>query len=449
MIAKLKEIKNNRWVKFGVVTVLYLLWFVVWTENLLWGLGVIVIYDIYITRYIDKIYLNRYRALKEKSAPFRHVMEWVEALLFAVVVVVPLKIYFFGMYVIPSSSMEQTLMVGDYIYVSKLHYGPKMPNTPLSFPFVQNTMPLTQDTPSYLEWMHWPYKRLAGLDTIKRNDVVVFNFPAGDTVATIEPTANYHDIVRAIGHDAIARQSPIVYRPIDKRENYIKRCVAIAGDSLMVRDGAVYINGVAQQSLPGVQYRYIVSVSEPLTPKVFETLRINPSDMSYNQSMGRYLISLTDEGLAQIKQLANVTEVVRYLNYQPSDATFPHDTELYPWTEDFFGPIWIPRAGVTVPLTLETLPLYERIIRNYEGNTLEIKGDQILVNGEPVEGYTFKMNYYFMMGDNRHNSLDSRFWGFVPEDHVEGRASFVWLSITEGESIFTGMRWSRMFRSIN
>lgn len=449
MIEKLKAIKDNRWVKFGVVTTLYLLWFVVWTQNLLWGLGVILIYDICITKYIDKIYLSKYRDLKTKSTVFRKIMEWIEALLFAVIVVVPLKLYFFGVYVIPSSSMEQTLMVGDYIYVSKVHYGPKMPNTPLSFPFVQNTMPLTQDVPSYLEWIKWPYKRIAGFDTVKRNDVVVFNFPAGDTVATIEPTANYHDIVRAIGHEEIARQSPIIYRPVDKRENYIKRCVAVAGDSLMVKDGVVYVNGKEQEGFPGIQYRYLISTSEPLGAKVFEDLHINPEDMSYSQTTNRYVISLTDKGVDVIKSIPSVTEVVRYLNYQPTDATFPHNTALYPWTDDFYGPIWIPRAGVTVPLTLENLPLYERIIKNYEGNSLEVRDGKILINGSAVEGYTFQMNYYFMMGDNRHNSLDSRFWGFVPDDHIEGRASFIWLSITQGKNIFSGMRWDRIFNSIN
>ena len=268
VIEKIRSVWANKWVKFSVVSLLYILWFVVWTRNLWWLLGVAVIYDLYISRYIDRLWLNRYRAYKKEHKLFRKTMEWVEALLFAVVVVVPLKIYFFGMYVIPSSSMEQTLLTGDYIFVSKLHYGPKMPNTPISFPFVQNTLPLTKTTPSFVDWIQWPYKRLAGRDVVRNDDVVVFNFPEGDTVAlgTIQipneygqpipmdvSTSSYYELVRSLGRERVYKDLKVVYRPVDKRENYIKRCVAVAGDTLQVVDGNVYVNGQPQKEVTGVQ----------------------------------------------------------------------------------------------------------------------------------------------------------------------------------------------------
>lgn len=466
MIEKIKAVWGNKWVKFSVVSLVYVLWFVIWTRNPLWLLGVVVIYDIYISKFINRIWLNRYRACKKDHKGFRKAMEWVEALLFAVVVVVPLKIYFFGMFVIPSSSMEQTLLVGDYIYVSKLHYGPKMPNTPLSFPFVQNTLPLTKDTPSYLRWIEYPYKRLAGFDVVKNDDVVVFNFPEGDTAAvgsirrmdaygqpvvTDVSTTSYYDLVRSLGREEVYRNLKVMYRPVDKRENYIKRCVAVAGDTVQVRDGDVFINGVAQRDIPGVQYLYMVTVTTPLGHKVFEKLGANQEEVGYDPESGRYNLPLTAEGVELLRSLPEVTEVVRYVNRIPNDAIFPHDADLYPWTEDVFGPLWVPKAGVTVPLTLENLPLYERIIRNYEGNSLAVDyaDSSIYINGSLSTNYTFNMDYYFMMGDNRHNSADSRFWGFVPIDHIEGRASFIWLSVMPGKSIFNGIRWNRLFQSIN
>ncbi|WP_297829185.1 signal peptidase I [uncultured Rikenella sp.] len=464
-IEKLRAIWGNKWVKFSIVSLIYILWFVVWTRNLWWLLGVAVIYDLYITRFIDRIWLNRYRAYKKGHKGFRHVMEWVEALLFAVIVVVPLKTYFFGMYVIPSSSMEQTLLVGDYIFVDKTYYGPKMPNTPLSFPFVQNTLPLTKTTPSYVDWIQWPYKRLAGRGAVKRDDVVVFNFPEGDTVAlgtvtvadeygrsmeTDVSTTSYYDLVRMLGRDQVYDELEVRYRPVDKRENYIKRCVALAGDTIQVIDGDVYINGQAQRSIPGVQHLYMVHVTTPIGSKIFERLGVDREEIGYQAEAGRYTLPLTAEGVEVLQGLPEVTSVTRFINRIPNEAIFPHNTDLYPWTEDQFGPLWVPQAGVTVPLTVENLPLYERIIRNYEGNDLVVdEADSLIyINGSPAKDYTFQMDYYFMMGDNRHNSADSRFWGFVPVDHIEGKASFVWLSITPGKNIFTGVRWDRMFRRI-
>lgn len=448
---KLREIWANRKVRFGVVSTIYLLWFVVWTANLWWALGLILIYDYYFTRYIDKIYLNRYRRFKANNKTAKIVLEWGEALLYAVVVVVPLKLYFFGMYVIPTPSMESTLLVGDYLFVSKLNYGPKMANTPVSFPFVQHTLPFTQDTPSWLDWIDCDYKRLAGFSEIKNNDVVVFNFPAGDTVALFQPNSTYYDLVRNYGWQEINNRSKVIYRPIDKRENYIKRCVALAGDSLAVRDGIVYVNGKQQQEIPGLQFWYVVKTNgQKLGTLIFDKLQINKEEVQDYSAENYYVIPMTKDMSLQMSQLPEVSSVERYVNYgRPTDATFPHRPHLYPWTEDNYGTIWIPKAGVTVPLTIDNLPLYERIIKNYELNDLQVNDSTILINGEVCTSYTFKMDYYFMMGDNRHNSLDSRYWGFVPIDHIEGKASFVWLSIKPNTSIFTGIRWDRMFRWIN
>lgn len=463
-----QKIWGNRWVRFGVVSVLYILWFVVWTRNLWWLLGVVVIYDIYIGKRMDRLFLNRYRDFKANHARFRKTAEWVEALLFAIVVVVPLKLYFFGMYVIPSSSMEHTLLTGDYIFVSKVHYGPKMPNTPISFPFVQNIMPFTKTVSSYVDWFESPYKRLRGFDTVRNHDVVVFNFPEGDTVAlgtldvtdeygrTIETdvsTTDYYELVRAMGRDEVYGRLKVVYRPVDKRENYIKRCIAVAGQTVQIKEGRVFVNGrSSRDDIPGLQYLYLVNVSGPIgRNKTFERLEINEEEVGYNPEAKRYTMPLTERGVKQIKKLPEVKQVMRYINRVPNESIFPHDPRRYPWTEDNFGPLWVPRRGATVELTEENLPLYERIIRNYEGNRLRVdeSNGNIYINDSLATDYTFRMNYYFMMGDNRHNSADSRFWGFVPEDHIEGKASFVWLSIAPGKNLFNGIRWNRMFRKID
>lgn len=391
---KIKELWHNKKIRFTVVSIIYLLWFVVWTENLWWLLGLPVIYDYYFSRYMDKIFLNKYRQFKNKNKVLKVTLEWIEALLYAVIVVVPLKLYFFGLYVIPSASMENTLMIGDYIYVNRLAYGPKMPITPISFPFVQHTLPFTENTPSYVDWVQFKAKRLKGFTTPKAGDVIVFNFPAGDTIALIDPISSYYDLVRVYGREQVLEKSEIIYRPVDKRENYIKRCVAIAGDSLKVVNDTVWVNGLQQ---------------------------VSPASM-----------------------------IVEPLGDIPvTDAVFPHVPQLYPWTHKNYGPIWIPKAGITVDLNLGNLPLYEKIIRNYECNQLEVINSEIFINGVKANSYTFRMDYYFMMGDNRDNSLDSRYWGFLPEDHIEGKASFIWLSIAPNKNIFNGIQWSRMFKAIN
>lgn len=435
--------------RFSVVSVLYVLWFVVWTANLWWLLGLVVIYDYFISRVMDRLFLDRYRRFKNSKKWLRKSLEWVEALLFAVVVVVPLKLYFFGMYMIPTPSMENTLLVGDYLFVNKLEYGPRMANTPLSFPFVQHTMPLTKSTPSFVDWIQYPYKRLKGFSQIERDDVVVFNFPAGDTVAMIEPEITYYELLRVMGREEFEKKSEVVFRPVDKRENYIKRCVAVAGDSLKVVEGKVVVNGVPQKKIPGLEFTYFVQVESGarLAPGYLEELGISLSEVSLENQV--YQMPLTEESEAALAKNPKVVRMVRGVSQGVSEAVFPQRSDLYHWNEDNYGPIWIPKKGATVALDLKTLPLYTRIIKNYEGNTLEVMADStILINGAPTTEYTFKMDYYFMMGDNRHNSADSRYWGFVPMDHIEGKASFIWLSITPGKSLLTGIRWDRMFDKI-
>lgn len=446
---KIKKIWTNRYLRFAAVSIIYILWFVVWTENLWWLLGLVVIYDYFISRFMDRLFLDRYRRFKNSRKWLRKTMEWIEALLFAVVVVVPLKLYFFGMYMIPTPSMENTLLVGDYLFVNKLEYGPRMANTPISFPFVQHTMPLTSNTPSFVDWIEYPYKRLKGFSKIERDDVVVFNFPAGDTVAVIEPEVTYYELLRVMGREELERKSEVVFRPVDKRENYIKRCVAVAGDSLQVIDGKVFINGAAQREIPGLQFTYFVQVvpGARLSPGYLEELGVSLSQISLEGQL--YQMPLTQAAAAALSVNDKVERLVRGVSQGISEAVFPQVPHLYPWNEDNYGPIWVPRQGATVALNLNNLPLYSRIIKNYEGNSLAVTEDGvILINGAPAQDYTFKMDYYFMMGDNRHNSADSRYWGFVPVDHIEGKASFIWLSITPGKSLLTGIRWDRIFDKI-
>ncbi len=447
---KIREIGNNRWVKFSTVTILYVLWFVVWA-GLWWTLiGIPVIYDLYISKYYKKWFWDKHLALKERNKTYKSVWGWVEAILFAVVVASLIRTYFIEMYVIPTPSMERTLMVGDYLGVSKVAYGPKLPNTPLSFPFVHNMNPLNPNRKSYLEWIKRPYRRIAGFDTVERRDVVVFNYPEGDTVALRDPQSNYYQLIRKFGRKAVEQQSEIIAHPVDKRDNYIKRAVAIPGDRLEVRDGIVYVNGTAEAPIPGRQYIYAVYTDgTPIAPKIIESLEMNPEDYGYYPQNSVYQMILNDANVEKLKKLPNVVSVERYLDTIPSADIFPHDTVHYRWSTDRFGPLTVPAKGATVRLTPENIALYRRIIKNYEGHQLEEKDGKIYIDGQEADSYTFGMDYFFMMGDNRHNSLDSRFWGFVPEDHVVGKASFVWLSLDKNKKFPNNIRFGRMFRSIH
>ncbi len=451
MIEKLKEFFSNKWVGFASASLLYVLWFCVWTGAWWSIVGLVVIYDLYISGYIRRYVAEPNRALCEASELYRTIYEWVNALVFATVVATLIHTYIFQLYVIPTSSMEKSLLVGDYLYVSKVSYGPKMPNTPVAFPFVHHTMPFSSTAKSFSDAIQLPYNRLRGVKPIKREDVVVFNFPAGDTVLLENQSATYYDVVRSYqstygeqaGREKLAQDYTVITRPVDKRENYIKRLVAMPGDTVHIVDTELFINGAPENSPENKQYIYIVRTASPIGHQSFKELGI--TEVGGNGSI--YQMPLTEATKAKLESLPNVLSVTKYVAPGVNRDVFPHDSR-YGWSQDNFGPLWIPAKGATVELTVDNLPLYERVISLYEGNDLSVEGDDIYINGERATEYTFEMNYYWMMGDNRHNSADSRFWGYVPEDHIVGKASFVWLSMDAEESFPKSIRWDRVFTKI-
>ncbi|MEG2614714.1 MAG: signal peptidase I [Alistipes sp.] len=447
---KIKAFFSNKWVGFTLAALLYTFWFVVWTGNLWLLLGLVVIYDLYITRFFYRYVWHHNTELCQRSKSYKAAYEWVNAIIFATVVASLVHIFVFQMYVIPTSSMEKSLLIGDYLYVSKVAYGPQMPNTPISFPFVHHTMPFSLTKKSFSEAVKWDYHRLRGLGNIQRNDVVVFNFPAGDTVLLEKQNTTYYDVLRSYqltygkeeGRRRLFDEHTVITRPVDKRENYIKRCVAIAGDSLQIIEGDAWINGVAQEPTPNKQYLYIVQTISPLSQYAIDNLGIT----EYSGNGLGYSMMLTEETARKVEALDNVSSVRKYLA-APNTDVYPQRT-VPMWSQDNYGPIWIPKHGMTIPLTDDNLQLYGRLIEVYEGNTLEVRDGKTYINGTPTDTYTFGMDYYWMMGDNRHNSADSRFWGFVPEDHIVGKASFIWLSLDPNKSFPANIRWSRLFRKV-
>ncbi|MFZ4546005.1 MAG: signal peptidase I [Bacteroidales bacterium] len=396
-------------------------------------------------------YIRPENRVKDAKSQLR---EWTDAIIFAVVAASIIRIFMIEAYTIPTSSMEKSLLVGDFLFVSKLSYGPKLPNTPLAFPFVHHTMPLTKYTKSYVEWIKWPFYRFPGLTTIKHGDVVVFNYPDGDTVALKMQNQGYNSLIRQYGRERVWNDKfnfgDIVARPVDKRENYIKRCIALPGDTISIIDQVVHINGKALDFPELSQFMYRVKTDgNPINKRLIGKLDIT-EDVQVTEE-GDQVLTLTTESAAKLKQLPNVLSVEKIIQpkgfWQP--YIFPFDS-TYDWNVDNFGPLYIPKAGATTQLTLANLPLYERIITAYELNSLEVKGGKIFINGKESTSYTFKMDYYWMMGDNRHNSADSRFWGFVPADHIVGKAVFVWLSLDNNKSLFDGkIRWGKLLRTIH
>ena len=452
MIQKIRNLRTNKWVKFGIVAVCYILW-VIWLSNYWWLLGLIVVFDLYITKKVKWAFWKKEYKKGEKRNAW---LDWLDALIFALIAATFLRMYFLEAYMIPTSSMERSLLTGDYLFVSKVAYGPRVPETPLTLPLVHNTAPVI-NTNSYVEWIKWDYRRLAGFGQVKRNDVVVFGFPHGDTVLTKSPQDDYYRLVRFNGKEYTEKMlGPIVVRPTDKKENYVKRCVAVSGDSLEIRGGRVFVNGQPQEAFSGIQYTYTIHTNG--TP--INSLTLDKLDISYNETFfdpalpGYPNMPLTDKVVEQIKNLPNVVEVAQ------NNDIFPHDfpdspVALFPftsnneWTRDNFGPLWVPKCGATVALTLENLPLYHRIITAYEHNILEVREGQIYINHQPTDSYTFKMDYFFMMGDNRHNSLDSRYWGFVPENHVVGKPAFIWFSTDKYKKFPKNIRWGRLLKGIS
>jgi len=375
--------------------------------------------------------------------------EWIDAAVFAVVAATIIRTFIFEAYVIPTGSMEKTLLVNDFLFVSKLSYGPRLPNTPLAIPFVHHTAPII-NTKSYVEWIELPYKRLWS-SPVERNDVVVFNYPVGDTViGAYQSNMNYYDALRDEykgDRQAILERDDIIVRPVDKRENFIKRCVGIPGDTLQLKDAILYINGQPAYVPPHSSTFYSVQTKKGqiLDEETLQNdfnVETNPDRQQFGIiGDGAYMIDLSADEAERMRKLPYVESVVKDVKrYTPS--VFPNDTARYKWSEDFYGPVWIPKKDVTITLTSENIPFYRRIISVYEHNTLEEKDGKFMINGKETNQYTFKMNYYWMMGDNRHNSQDSRFWGYVPEDHVVGKASLIWFSWNGGP------RWSRIFSRI-
>jgi signal peptidase I len=391
---------------------------------------------------------------KRKEVKKTWIREWVDAIIFAVIAATIIRTFLIEAYTIPTPSMEKSLLVGDFLFVSKMAYGPRVPMTPLSFPFVHHTLPLTTETKSYLEWIKLPYYRFPGFGEVKRNDAVVFNYPDGDTLSLkFQSNRSYYSLVREFGWKNVnsnpGKFGEITDRPVDKRENYIKRCVAVAGDTLQIIDHQVYINGQPASNPGIIQYQYMVKASgNLLNPRLLEELGV--TDKVWPVGPGEYVITLTDEASEKLARVKGVEDVSR-LTEEPGKwdrEIFPNAPQ-FPWNRDNFGPIFIPRAGATVQLTMENLPLYERVIRNYELNDLETRDGKIFINGQEASSYTFKMNYYWLMGDNRHNSADSRYWGYVPDDHVVGKAVFVWFSLDKNKSFMDGrIRWNKLFRAV-
>ncbi len=446
----LKIILTNKWFKFITVGILYTLW-VIWLGNFWWLTGLAVIFDIYVT---EKVHWAFWKKKNPPDGKQTKLVEWVDAIIFAVIAATFIRMFFIEAYTIPTSSMEKSMLVGDYLFVSKVAYGPKTPNTPLSFPFVHNTMPLTRTTKSYVEWIKKPYHRLKGFGKIKNDDIVVFHFPEGDTVALFMQNQSYYQLARAYGRSRVWSDKnnfgPVVARPVDKRENYIKRCVGIPGDVLKMTRGVVTVNGQPQKTIDGMQHNCIVRTNgTSINPKALDRLNVAIDDRTVF-SAEQYMFPLTEENATKIESLTNIVSVTK-LEEDPGvwdSNVFPSDKN-FSWNVDNFGPLTIPAKGATVKLTTENLPLYRRIIEVYENNQLEIKQNNIYINGNPVDSYTFKMDYYWMMGDNRHNSADSRYWGFVPEDHIVGKASFIWLSLDKDRSWPKKLRIKRMFKTIH
>jgi signal peptidase I len=444
----IRSILSNKWFKFITIGTLYLLW-VIWMGSYLWLLGLAVIFDIYIT---EKVHWSFWKKKNPPDGKQTKVVEWVDAIIFAVIAASFIRMFFIEAYTIPTSSMEKSMLVGDYLFVSKTAYGPKTPNTPLSFPFVHNTLPVIGGK-SYSEAIKRPYHRMAGFTKIKNNDVVVFHFPEGDTVALGIPNQSYYQLLNSYGRDRVWSDKrnfgEIIARPVDKRENYIKRCVGIHGDEIKYVEGQLFVNGKPQEHFDGMQYDYVVKTNgTAINPKALDKLHIAEADRGVYSSE-QFLFPLTDENAKNLEGFANVVSVRKTLDTPgKKDASIFPMNSSFDWNVDNFGPIDIPEKGTTVQLNKTNLPLYKRIIDIYEENDLEVDGDVIKINGEVTTSYTFKMDYYWMMGDNRHNSADSRYWGFVPEDHVVGKAKFIWLSLDKDRSFPSNIRFSRLFTKV-
>lgn len=379
--------------------------------------------------------------------------EWAESIIFAVFAAAFIRMFLIEAYVIPTPSMEGSLLVGDYLFVSKVHYGVRMPQTIAMLPLLHNRIPIINKE-SYLKKPQLPYKRLKALESIDNNDLIVFNYPAGDSVYIFpERTWTAEDYrLGSIANPSHVRaiksgRTKLVTRPNDKKDHYVKRAVGVAGDSLQVIDRQVYINGKPGVNPKNMQFAYTVFAPNGLNQNKLKDLDI---DFQRGGAPNSYLMFLSDtkkEELAKIDDNIRIEHLdIRLFDRDPK-RLFPHDPANFPgWNNDNYGPIYIPKAGATVDISTKNISLYSRIIGVYENNDLVVKDGKVYINGEEATSYTFKMNYYWAMGDNRHNSEDSRVWGFVPEDHIVGKPLFIWFSTKDG-SMSNGINWDRIFTS--
>lgn len=462
--------RTIRFIKGGIATILALL-FCLWAG---WGWFFLplLVADYYFTKYI-----NWGWGRNHPNKALRTLIVLVGDLLYVVVAVTFIFTFFFQNFAIPSSSLEKTLLTGDYLFVSKHKYGPRLPMTPLALPLVHNQV---LGMKSYSETPTLAYRRLKGTGQVERNDLVVFNFPAGDTVALAMPNPDYLTLCILYGRDEVhsnkATFGDVVYRPVDRRDHYVKRCIGLPGETLEIRDTQVYIDGQAIANPSKMQLNYFVQTDgRELTKALLDLLEINYRDVSVQplelttaaeqadfearyglrpiDTLGRYGLiyemPLTKDMVESLKREAFVRDI-RPVPHPESELTYPLGAGKG-WTIDDYGPILIPKKGMTIELTPDNYSLYERCIRAYEGHRLERRSTgQILIDGVPASSYTFELDYYFMMGDNRHNSADSRAWGFVPEDHIVGQPAFVWLSLNDEQGLFSGrIRFGRMLRLVD
>lgn len=459
--SRIAQATTKQWIKGGIAVLIYVL-FIIWHGNLWWLFLTPFFFDAYVTKFVP---WGWWKKIKNKT--LRSVMGWVDAILFALIAVYFIFTFLFQNYQIPTSSLEKTLLVGDFLAVSKATYGPRVPMTPLSFPLAQHTMPVLS-TKSYIEKPQWEYRRLKGFKEIALDDIVVFNFPTGDTVALKVQNPDFYTLSHIYGRDRVMNDKntfgEIVYRPVDRRENYVKRCVALPGDTFEIRSNQIYVNGKEQPKFKGIQYNYFVQTDGTvLSADFLKKIGISNEDNEFfrngikadiasylglQPNMPVYHLPLTQEMYRKLEHAKGVVKIV----VEPPEF----GGEVYPlgvskelgWDRDNYGPLYLPKKGDKLEVTLENLPIYERIITAYERNLLEVKDSVIYINGQPSTHYEVKMDYYWMLGDNRHKSADSRYWGFVPEDHIVGTPMFVWLSLDKDKAWFKGkIRWNRFFKS--
>ncbi|MDE6269807.1 MAG: S26 family signal peptidase [Muribaculaceae bacterium] len=472
---RLAEVKPTRWLRFGLVAMLFTAW-VIWLGSPWWLVVLLLLFDIYITGYIPLTWWK-----KSPNKAVRSVMSWVDAIVYALVLVYFIFAFVGQNYRIPSSSLEKTLLTGDYLWVNKLTYGPRVPMTPVHFPLVHNKLPIL-NCDSYLDKPSNGYKRLRGLRSVESGDIVVFNFPAGDTVcALFEESPRYYDLlVREYGREYIKAHpeqfGEVIYRPVDRRQNFVKRAVGLPGERLSIVNDTIYINGRPQAMPEHVQFNYLAAMSRPLDEATLRELGIANGDVQQLMAEGAdrlrlqdmvpgaqltdffYVLPLTED----MKQSLTASGTMRGCEkFGEIFATDGATLGLFPegmaegWTLSNYGGeqgVLIPRKGMTVRMDPAAWKLYHRVIRNYEGHTdswLAPDGT-VYIDGKPAKAYTFAMDYYFMMGDNRDNSQDSRFWGFVPEDHIVGTPMRVLISFDQERPLLSGgIRWNRILKDAN